>query len=232
MSILLDLKDWLTLQAVAKHLTSRVGGGVTERDVMEWAFSRRLRLCVRITCPVAVATGEMRVVKPGERWVPMVPCTGPECYALVNDPDYCFEEPVTEDMVGVFDFPLEGKNLRYAESWYQVLGGRHEPTWGLGEGNFIRLPTGEDRYLEGGTSWGGATLVVRPADLTAFVALLPDVAPPAQLAVETPAQRRERIVAYVNGVYAVGKSKESAFGELAVIEACSVANIKRIYRAK
>lgn len=49
---------------------------------------------------------------------------------------------------------------------------------------------------------------------------------------EKPAERKERIKRYVNKAPSEGRSKESAFKELAIVEKCSVENIKRIYRDK
>lgn len=49
---------------------------------------------------------------------------------------------------------------------------------------------------------------------------------------ESPEDRRERIVHFVNTAHSQGRTKESAFAELAKAEACSVDNIKRIYKRK
>lgn len=47
---------------------------------------------------------------------------------------------------------------------------------------------------------------------------------------ETPQQRRQRITEFVDKAYANGRTKESAYQELAEIEKCGVDNIKRIYK--
>lgn len=49
---------------------------------------------------------------------------------------------------------------------------------------------------------------------------------------ETPTERKQRIVNHVNSTAAQGRTKESAYLELAAIEKCGVDNIKRIYHDK
>ncbi len=51
-----------------------------------------------------------------------------------------------------------------------------------------------------------------------------------ELSDESPQQRRQRISEYVDNTFATGRTKESAYAELAEIENCTVNNIKRIYK--
>lgn len=49
---------------------------------------------------------------------------------------------------------------------------------------------------------------------------------------ETPAERKNRIKEFVDSAYREGKTKQSAFAEMAKSEGCGIENIKRIYKGK
>jgi hypothetical protein len=122
---LLHLKQWLTIEDTAHHLTLLFGEEVTEADVLQLALDGHLRLSVYF---VNRARGQCGRVVPSDKakwkveWYPEDEGTGTKAVVIDDDKAIDYGEPPAP-IAGVWDLTMLGAERRDVEHRYQQLTG-------------------------------------------------------------------------------------------------------------
>lgn len=132
----LDLKEWLYLGEVARHLTGIFGNEVTEADILHFALEGHLILSVKFINPVKARICKLvkydevqwRVYPPEfTNYLPTIPDDQKEKpYRLMtslklDDARYLNLEDEVKPIDGIWDLPMIGAERRYIELQHSSL---------------------------------------------------------------------------------------------------------------
>lgn len=124
MSKLLKLKDWLTLDDAAKHLSLMFGEGVSKADVLRLALDGRLTLSVSFVNGAKARCGPM-IQSDAVQWQEMPGLDGGTIRiadgVLLNDGSAIRLGNEVVSLRGVYDLPMLGNERLDVEHLYQQL---------------------------------------------------------------------------------------------------------------
>lgn len=253
MSKLFKLKEWLTVPETAKHLSGIFQEEVSEADVLRLALDRHIKIsvlfvnpCMARRCPI-IPTEKAKVVPSldGERSVLLAyPLTPTECISMDGE--------IVKLRTDVWDLPMiRGEIDSVSQEYHRLTSGCEVTTTDI-HGVFVQNEQGElfqvlsdfadtddykhiakdcgiydeKRYFPASRLPYDSMLVIMTKSITEFEQSIAE-----SHRTENEIPRKERIKKFVNDAFAAGRTKESAYAELAEKEGCGVDNIKRIYKS-
>jgi hypothetical protein len=125
MSKLLKLKEWVTLDDAAKHLSIAFGENVAKADVLRLALDRRLTLSVNMLNGASARCGQL-VPKAKAKWTEMPSLDGlrtlrvPEGVELTDGSVIELEGDIVS-LRGIYDLSMIGNERLEVEHAYQML---------------------------------------------------------------------------------------------------------------
>lgn len=255
MNKLFGFKQWVTIPEAAQWLSVILEGPVTEADVMQLALEGHLPISVDLVngafaniCKIVPLEDAETKEIPGLDGVPLRVVDGIRLgERLVIQ---CTDE--VGYIRGFWNLPMYGGDRFYIKNKYLELTHGPKDTSIYIDGTFLRGKDGcifrlVEEYEAKSARVRAGNLVSNPQDffpsaslpddcalyvltesITEFIEKIPNV----KASTESPCQRQERIIGFVNGEKSRGKAKTDSFKLLAESEGCGVENIKRIYYKK
>lgn len=255
MSKLLDLVEFVTVPEAARCLSRQFNEEITEANILRMTLDMRLTLSVNFVNGTHARCGSI-----SEELTDSID-NGyePPSISYIFYDRYWNAAPLgpVSTISGIYDLPMEYDERQDIESRYCNLVGGPLVNFTTSEGVIVIGNNGEicELQVECPTQQSSTTgayskasrlpadgmLVVRSASLKELIdTSLPNPAHETtqakserrQEVAQASAERRDRIIKYVNGRHAEGATKKKAFEEMAKLDGCGFENIKSIYHGK